>query len=186
MSLIGFLARKQHGKDTASDYLVREYGYTKMALATPLKEVCKILFGFNEDQLYGNAKEDMDTYWDVSPRAVYQYLGTDIFRMDINKIIPKLRDTFWVKCMENRIHQMRKLNKNINIVISDVRFHNEVDMIHRLGGIVIKIYRPNIINESNHIAEYGIDDIKLHTDAMYNEGTKDELYKKLDKFMRNI
>ena len=76
MSLIGFLARKQHGKDTASDYLVKKYGYVKIALATPLKEACKVLFGFNDEQLYGNLKEGVDSYWGVSPRQIYQYLPT--------------------------------------------------------------------------------------------------------------
>ena len=39
MSIIGFLAQKYHGKDTAADYLVKKYHYTKIAFAKPLKDL---------------------------------------------------------------------------------------------------------------------------------------------------
>ena len=41
---------------------------------------------------------------------------------------------------------------NSNIVIDDVRFQNEVDMIHSLGGIIIKIECDNEIKD-NHESE---------------------------------
>jgi len=186
MAIIGFLGRKGHGKDTASDYLVDNYGYVKIALATPLKEACRILFDFDEEQLYGNKKENIDPNWNVSPRTVYQYLGTDIFRRDINKIIPDIKDNFWAKRLENKICQIMSEAYGTDIVISDVRFQNEVDVIHGFGGTVIKIFRPNIENESNHISECGIERIKLKTKTIMNDGTKDDLYHKLDILMDDV
>jgi len=59
-SLIGFLAKKRHGKDTSADYLVKKYNYKKLSFAKPIKDACKILFGFTDEQLYGNLKEVKD------------------------------------------------------------------------------------------------------------------------------
>lgn len=51
--LIGFCGPAGSGKDTASDFLVREDGFVKVALADPLKRICRDVFAFSDEQLYG-------------------------------------------------------------------------------------------------------------------------------------
>jgi hypothetical protein len=63
IDVVGITGFKRHGKDTTGDYLCEKYGFTKLAFADPLKEICKILFSFNEDQLYGGSKEVVDSFW---------------------------------------------------------------------------------------------------------------------------
>jgi hypothetical protein len=181
--LIGLLGQKRVGKDTVADYLVEKYNFKKESMATPLKDICKLLFGFNDNQLYGDKKEVTDLEWGVTPRIVLQYLGTDVFRQDINKIMPDINDNFWVKCMKNRLDNNHKLNPADKIVIADIRFQNEVDMIHELGGIVIKITRPNIDNTDLHISEANIDTITLYDILINNNKDYIDLYNTIDQLV---
>nr|QBK88435.1 MAG: uncharacterized protein LCMiAC01_01120 [Mimivirus LCMiAC01] len=186
MTLIGFLAQKYHGKDTAADYLIMKYHYIKLAFAKPIKDILKILFGFSDEQLYGKEKEKKDKYWKVSPRQMMEYFGTDICRQDMSNIVPNIGSNFWVHSLKHKYLTLKKQNPNIRIVISDVRFQNEVDLIHDLGGIVVKLYRPSYDNKCSHIAERGVKNIDNFDFLIINNGTKDDLYNKLDKYIENI
>ena len=94
--LIGVLGRKGSGKDTVSDYIVNKYNFEKMIIADPLKIACKELFNFTDEQLYGNLKETVDPQWGLSPRQAFQWLGTDIFRNEVNELNPDIGNNFWI------------------------------------------------------------------------------------------
>lgn len=179
MSLIGFMGKKGSGKDTSADYLVKKYGYKKISFATPLKDAIQILFGFSDEQLYGDKKETIDDRWGTSPRKVMQYLGTDIFRNDINKIMPNIKNNFWTNIMEINYKNELLKNKNAKFVIADVRFKNEVDVIHKLGGKIIKIDR-NTKHNDNHISENMMDKINDFDHIIDNTSSLNNLYKKID------
>lgn len=95
---IGICGRKFNGKDTLAEYLVKNHGYEQMAFAKPIKDISKILFGFNDEQLYGSKKEEIDERWNTTPRQMMQYIGTDMFRKD-----PGFGEHFWVKCLYEQI-----------------------------------------------------------------------------------
>ena len=63
--IIGLCGKKRVGKDTFADYLVDNYNFDKYAFANPLKEACRIMFCFNDEQLYGDQKEDFDSNWNT-------------------------------------------------------------------------------------------------------------------------
>lgn len=186
MKLIGFLAKKRCGKDTVSDYLVKKYSFQKLSLADPLKDATAILFGFSHEQLYGDLKDDVDPNWKVSPRIVLQWLGTDIFRRDVNSIIPGIQGDFWVESMKVKYNNLIKDDPNARFAIADVRFPNEVKAIHELGGIVVKIDRPGYDNTDQHVSEKNIDLITDYDVLIENDGTLEELYKKIDDFMMSL
>lgn len=183
MVLIGFLGRKGSGKDTASDYLVNRYKFKKISFAEPIKEGCRELFGFNDDQLYGNKKEDIDEFWNTSPRKIFQYLGTDIFRKDINKIIPNIQNNFWVKSFEKKY--MKLFTSESLYVVSDVRFENEIDLIHKYCGYIVKINRSNANNDDQHSSEKEIDNLKGDY-YINNNSSLDDLYKTIDEIYNKI
>ena len=184
MVLIGLLGKKRAGKDTLADYLVQNHQYTKISIADPLKQVCKILFGFTTDQLYGNSKEVVDDYWNITPREAYQFIGTDIFRNSIEPLIPNIKDTFWLKCFYRKFKNENLENENI--VIADLRFQNEVDLIHELGGVVYKIVRPNLEYSDNHESEKGIDDINNFNDIIINDKDLQYFIKSFENKLNNI
>lgn len=51
-NLIGIIGKKRSGKDTISDYLIKNYGYQKYGFADPLKRGAKEIFGFTDEQLW--------------------------------------------------------------------------------------------------------------------------------------
>lgn len=183
--LIGICGKSRNGKDTIADYLVSKYAFEKLILSEPLKEACKILFGFNDEQLYGNSKEIIDPNFGTSPRIILQYLGTDIFRKDINKIIPNINDNFWMNIVIKKYLEKCKENKNTKVVISDIRFKNEIDTFRKMNGILIKIIRPNVNTEDQHESEKNIPTLECDHDII-NDGTIQDLYKKIDFLIQSL
>lgn len=180
--LFGILGRKGAGKDTIADHMIKKHNFRKMAFAQPLKDACRVLFNFNEEQLYGNLKESIDPNWGTSPRTVLQWLGTDVIRNNIKEIIPEINDNFWVNLMSIKYKQLVLENDCVNVVVSDVRFKNEIDEIHKLGGVIIKIVRPTINNVDTHESEKNID-ILCGDYEIINDGTLEELYNKTDNII---
>jgi hypothetical protein len=174
--LIGIIGRKRSGKDTIGDHLVRKYGFMKYSFATPLKEACKAMFGFSDEQLNGDLKEVVDPEWNVTPRLVMQYFGTELMRKGIGKILPEVGEDFWVVCFEK--FYLKNMNKKI--VVTDVRYPNERDIIKKLGGIVIGVVRPSIQYIDNHISETSVD-VNTADMILINDGTVEELLEKVSK-----
>lgn len=170
--IIGITGRKYNGKDTLGDVFIKELLFEKLSFANNLKKAVKDIFDFTDEQIYGNKKEDVDEFWKISPRQVMQFIGTDLFRNQMKKILPNDNEDIWVKCVEKQILN----DKHKHFVITDVRFQNEVDMIKKYGGIIIKIIRPSIIDISTHASEQNIDNIIADYDII-NNGSVDDLKK---------
>lgn len=185
MVVIGVTGRKYNGKDTIAEYLVKKYNFVQISFAEPLKEVCRTLFGFSQEQLYGSLKETVDESWGISPRNALQFLGTDIIRNQIHKLIPNIEDKFWIRCMLAKINKLKENDPDVKIVISDVRFPNEVDMIKEINGIIIRAVRPSISNIDCHESEKLIDELNVNFELLNDLGLN-ELYDKVDKIMPNI
>jgi hypothetical protein len=174
-NIIGITGRKRHGKDTLGDYLVKHHGYTKIGFADALKEACRHIFGFNDDQLYGDLKEVDDEFWKTSPRKVLQYVGTDLFRDQIANIMPDVKSDIWIKVVENKILQ----NPDKRYVITDVRFENELEFLKKHNALTIKVQRDTLTNIDSHVSESYIDQLETKYKIL-NNGTLEELYQKLD------
>jgi len=174
--LIGLTGIKRSGKDTVGDYFTHKYGYTKIAFADPLKDTLKILFHFSDDQLYGDLKETIDERWGITPRHAMQYFGTEIVRNRMGEMIPGIGENFWIKNAEMRIEQCG------TVVVTDVRFPNESDLIRKRKGILIRIIRPCLNNMDGHTSETMINDIVVDYEIV-NDGTIEDLYRKVDEIM---
>jgi hypothetical protein len=69
------------------------------------------------------------------------------------------------------------------VVITDVRFNNEAEMIRNSGGIICHIVRPDGPEIRKHASEEGI--IHQATDFhIRNNGTINELYGKVGKLIQ--
>jgi len=136
---VGFISA---GKDTAADYLVNYHQFRRDSFANTLKDAVANVFGWDRTLLEGRTaqarewREQIDPWWAerlnipklTTPR-VLQYWGTEACRYGFH-------DDIWIASVENKI---RKTSDNI--VISDVRFPNEIKAIHNAGGIVVRIKR---------------------------------------------
>lgn len=164
--IIGLVGKKFSGKDTLADYLVQNHQFVKYAYAKPIKDACKTIFLVTDEQLNTNKKEIVDKRWNLTPRKMMQFLGTDTVRNNIDK-------DFWIKHFKYWYEE----NKSKNIVITDCRFQNEIDAIKEIGGMIIKINR-NTINFDDHISEQGIDQLNNIDLTLDNNLTKDDFFHK--------
>jgi hypothetical protein len=171
--LIGISGRKESGKDTLGEYLITQYGYKRYAYADALKNVCKELFGFNDEQLNGSQKEVNDEYWKVTPRHTFQFMG-DVLRDNANTIFPGIDDKLLVEVMKRKILSEWEKDPNTLIVVTDVRFLNELNLIKELNGTLIKINR-NTNQFDTHKSETNVDTLVVDH-IVDNNGTKEELF----------
>ena len=143
--IIGITGSAGSGKDTIGDILVSNLpNWKKLSFAGHLKDVTALLFGFDRKMLAGETPEDRevreqpDQYWsekmgkDFTPRFALQFLGTNLLRNQLHQNI-------WVDCLEKTI-----LNSDENVVITDVRFPNEIDMIKNIGGEIWRVERGTL------------------------------------------
>ena len=201
--IIGICGFQSSGKDTIADYLIKDHGFIRLSFASAVKDIISIMFGWSRKKLEGLTKEDrdwreeIDEWWsktlkipNLSPRYVMQYIATDIFRKHFHPDI-------WVKIVENELNKILEINLNQNIIISDCRFENEINMIIRLGGKIIHVHRNlpswfhkylngDEINLQNiHRSE--IEWIKCYKDfEIDNEGTIEELKSKVYNIFKKI
>lgn len=140
--IVGFCGFIGSGKDTAADYLINYHGFRRDSFANSLKDAVANVFGWDRILLEGRTKEarewreQVDTWWaerlhkpNLTPRWVLQYWGTEVCRQGFH-------DDIWIASLENRL-----LKTKDDIVISDVRFPNEITAIKKAGGKVIRIVR---------------------------------------------
>jgi hypothetical protein len=185
--MIGFLAKRRSGKDTASDYLVKKFGYTKRGFAYPLKESVQKMFMFNNEQLYTEKKEIIDPNWGVKPRKVLQFIGTDIVRnLFCKSLLPDIENNFWIKSGDIWYNNNKEVH-NGKVVWCDVRFQNEVDYIQSKNGIVIKIERTLECDEDSlHESELDIDKITNYNYKIENNDTINKFYHDIDILINKI
>lgn len=141
--IIGISGFINSGKNTVAKELTDVYGFRRDSFAASLKDACSVIFGWPRDMIEGETsesrqwREQVDPWWaeklgipNFSPRLALQFIGTDVLRNHFN---PDL----WFLTVENRIHK----DPERHVVISDVRFPNEIKFIQDKGGIMIKVNR---------------------------------------------
>lgn len=140
--IIGITGFIGSGKDTAANYLVAKHGFARDSFAGTLKDAVAQVFGWDRELLEGLTpearewREQVDTWWanrlsmpNLTPRYMLQLWGTEVCRQGFHNDI-------WIASLENRIRKTTQ-----NIVISDVRFPNEMEIIRKNGGICVWVKR---------------------------------------------
>lgn len=204
--VIGFVGLIGSGKDTAADYLVNFHEFRRDSFAGTLKDAVAHVFSWDRELLEGRTKqarewrEQVDPWWaerlglpNLTPRWVLQYWGTEVCRHSFH-------DDIWIASLENK---MRKTSDNI--VISDVRFPNEITAINNAGGIVVRVKRGpdpewfDVATESNlsgynhmknafpevHASEYSWAGSEF-AHEIENNGTIQDLYDSLEQLLSPV
>lgn len=140
IGLVGFIGS---GKGTLAQHLVENYQFKQESFASSLKDACANIFDWPRHLLEGDTLESRqwreipDAWWSekldidgFTPRLALQLIGTNSLRDHFHKDL-------WFLSLENRIRK----NLSQNIVISDVRFANEVSFIKKISGKLIHISR---------------------------------------------
>jgi hypothetical protein len=151
--IIGICGRAGSGKSTAAEHLIRRHGFERVKFAGPLKAMTAALLeqmgaGEPMEFIEGVFKETpIPALGDKTTRHVMQTLGTEWGR-DV------MGEDFWVNLARARIQSLIEDGHN-RIVIDDVRFENEAQMIRDLGGNVVALTDRGV-EVGNHPSEGGV------------------------------
>jgi hypothetical protein len=192
--LIGIYGHARSGKDTVTTFLTETYkGYYSIAFADPLKEAAAVAFGIPLDWFYSDELKDTEhPNWDLTPRQITQFMGTEMFRDTLPRLIEGVGNNFWVNRAILRLtnsyvpEDEGSFELTDTVVISDVRFQNEYDFIIKNNGIIIHLTRPGAdgnIGISGHSSE---SQLTLHDNERTYEVTNDSTIPELHRKIANI
>lgn len=160
--LIGLVGAKRSGKDTFAGLLAEEHGFRRLAFADRLKAVAYASDPLIPDPATGllaslgqivrlssweTAKETPEV------RRFLQNLGVAVRK--------HLGESAWIdpviaEALTLRLDGYGSLGEyapGTPVVITDVRFPNEVDAIRNSGGVIVKVVRPGIVPDDAHVSE---------------------------------
>ncbi|WP_313196198.1 hypothetical protein [Shinella zoogloeoides] len=178
-SLIAFYSpAAQMGKSTATRLLKEGLGYRNVKFADPLKAMTRCFLeqiGVPPDQLEdfveGHRKEEPLTEYGfdgLTTRKIMQTLGKEWGR---DQIDPNL----WTTIAARKARSI--MSDGDRVVIDDMRFPNEYDLVKNMGGEAWCVYNPRVeIPVSGHQSE-GLLANHAFDKALINDGTIEDLEK---------
>lgn len=186
-TIIGVIGKKQTGKDTLSTYIMMKYRGTLVALAKGVKETCRALFGFTDEQLYGKKKEVIDSCWGISPRQTFQWIGTEIVQFELPKIPGYLHNRcHWCYLTQKEIERLERegvFTEKRPVIITDIRFLHEQRYFQEFAVDSVKFVTIKLVRDTgfidNHSSEKESDSLEANY-IIENNGSLPELYKKFD------
>lgn len=177
MVLIGLAGKAGVGKDTAADYLQAKFDFVRYALASPIKEAIKAMFGLTDRHFERDMKEVVIPWIGKSPRQLAQLLGTEYGRNLIGEDI-------WLRMAKQRIMAAADVGAP-GLVITDVRFDNEADMIRNAGGRIIHVWRDFAKPVAAHLSEAGVK-IDSRDYVLRNNGSISVLFCGIEQIIGSI
>lgn len=169
--LIGLTGLKRSGKSTAAKYLVDVYGFTELSFAEPLKSmaldvdpIVHVRDDFKGRRVYRLSEVVEEFGWEEAKdrfpevRRFLQRLGTEGVRSHLGV-------NTWADIVEGAIEDIRsddyyhRNGETTPIVIADVRFENEAEVVVRHGGVVVEVRRLPVVSlpEDAHASEQGVE-----------------------------
>lgn len=184
MKIVGLTGSARSGKDTCANFIRESDGKVLFyAFAEPLKELSRSLFMFSEDQLYGDSKHIKDERWGISPRESWQVIGTNFMQMNIYSYLPHMLDKvpfrqFWTYRFKMFIEEIEKNPEyqDYTVIVTDVRFIHEANVVKELGGKLIKIERPTLNTQNDmykHCSETEMSAIEADYTIINNKSLED-------------
>lgn len=176
--IVGVSGKKRHGKNTASEALVRELGYTEVAFGDALKKAVYVLdpilwsWRWLLRSLAGNPmrlRELVDAVgWEDAKevpevRRLLQKMGTEVGREILGEDI-------WVRTALAKAAAI-----DGPVVITDVRFLNEVEAIRDAQGVLLRVERPSVASADAHPSETALDGYDGFDAVLVNDGTVSDL-----------
>ncbi|MCC6559383.1 MAG: hypothetical protein IT372_41200 [Polyangiaceae bacterium] len=168
------------GKDTAGDHLVRAHGFTRVALADPIKAAVMALFQLGAAELWGDARDAPDPALGVAPREIYQRFGQACAALD-----PEV----WIRPFRLRVGAL--LAAGGRVVCTDLRTSAELRAARDMGGIVWRIDRPGA-GAPGRLGEHATEtDVARRAPADFdavilNDGSREALTDHLSRALASI
>jgi hypothetical protein len=176
--LIGLVGKKGSGKTVVAEYLRHEHRFFEVKFAGPLKEDLSKMLDIPMDLIEPETPEMREKrekwihpVWKMTVRQMLQKFGTDAMR---NHFHPD----FWIIRLDMMLKERFKTGR---IVISDVRFKNEITYVLDNGGHIFKVRRPGTDTyEDIHQSEVDLDYHHFPHHVLDNTSSFEYLYKQID------
>lgn len=188
--LIGIGGKLASGKDTVADYLVAEHGWVKFGMSDALGDALYELNPIIDTKINRDGESDrivpayyrplvdrvgyVEAKTNPEVRRLLQVLGTEVGRKMIDENV-------WVDIILRRIASAQV--EGYNVIVTGIRFQNEIAMIRRIGGEGWWVDRPGLDTPegaASHSSENGVSltDFDL---LLSNSGTLTQLYAQVDR-----
>ncbi len=160
------------GKTALTEALERDHSFVSIKFADVLKRMIRVLLteGMGISSTHarrytdGDLKETVIPFFGVSCRHMMQTLGTDWGRALI-------KPTIWIDVAKARIQE--QIDLGCSVVVDDMRFPNEYDAIVALGGTVIRVVRPGLVDATGHVSEGALDRHQFDLEMANNGSLED-------------
>jgi hypothetical protein len=167
MKLIGLSGRKRSGKDTVYAIIQEEAERlrpARVAFGDALKEEVADLLEVTVQEL----EADKTRF-----RGILQWWGTEWRRhQNLN---------YWIDKTRAKILSLEGTTDLV--VVTDVRFPNEADLIEELGGLVVRVSRPEADHAVDpHTSEVVMDGYPFEQ-ILHNTGTIEDLRRAVRKLL---
>lgn len=158
ITIIGVSGKINSGKDTFADYLIKNFGFIKYSMATPLKKALSELYLVDESLFHDRSKkETIIPFWNKSPRMMMTELG--MFMRENSK-------NHFINCFHKFIENLDPW-EDVKIVIPDIRFEDEIiNIVKFYNGKLVYISTKSSYNNNFNNSEEFIesDELKKYID----------------------
>ena len=181
---IGLIGRARSGKDTIAAYLMREHGYVRVGFADAVKDAALALDPIVTITPYADEGHKGGT-WRLSD--LVHVFGWEMAKdeyPEVRRILQRLGDeagrqihgeNTWVDQARYKIRAA--WIQGSPVVVSDVRYPNEADLLREAGLTLVKVERCTIVGQSvtdSHASEAFVDTLSPDV-VISNDGTIKDL-----------
>lgn len=175
--LIALSGFKGSGKDYVGQILVDDYDFYAVAFADPIKRHVMEIFGLNTTAEYDTFKRDVLTWGlndcKVKGRQVVREIGMLMRSYDEQQFVRQVA-CFW----EQVLSGITSVTPRRRIVITDLRFQNELDWVRSFGGVAVRIERDGTESDG-HVTEQ-----RLSIDMVIdNNSSREEVKQQLQSIL---
>lgn len=154
MKILGISGKRGVGKTTLAKFLVRDHGFLRVSLASPLKEMCKRDYGLTDEEVDGPLKESPTKY--KYDDAGQYYTSREILILEGN-LKRRIDPDFFCK---KALHCMMQLGPSSKFVIDDIRFLNELEYFKKEGTKFVRLERSHALPILADLSETELDNYK--------------------------
>ena len=171
--VIGLGGRLRAGKDVVAERLEKEHGFKRLGMSDALHEAMLAIDPILDGDWTYRSAIDLYGYVQVKElfpeaRRLLQALGTEVGRNMIGENV-------WVNIMARKIDDF--LYADQPVVITGIRFPNELKMIHQFAGKTVWVERPTesaSAQAASHASENSVGESDFDV-TLLNDSTLDHL-----------
>lgn len=173
--VVGMMGLKESGKDTFAGRLVKEHGFTRLAFADALKDLALDIDPIVDASSYSAMRLSElveGVGWNQAKktrevRRLLQDLGVSVrARVD---------EDVWVSILARAASWIPG-----PVVVTDVRFRNEVTWVSGQGGPLVRVIRNDQVNTDPHVSETELLNRRANFVVRADKGDIAKLYREAD------